>query len=172
MNLLKPAAGGMPEAHHHRMGELPPFNADYNVEGVRVGYKWFESKDLKPLFPFGFGLSYTSYEFSGLHVDAGTHTVSFKVRNTGQRAGAEVAQIYAVLPASTGESNFKRLIGWDRVELAPGDSKTVTVQIDPIYLSIFNVEKNSFELAPGDYIISAGSSSADLPLSKTVHFSE
>ncbi|MGA8161071.1 MAG: glycoside hydrolase family 3 C-terminal domain-containing protein, partial [Acidobacteriaceae bacterium] len=172
MNLLKPVSGGMPEAHHHHMGELPPFDADYNVEGVRVGYKWFESKDLKPLFPFGFGLSYTSYSFSGLHVDAGTHTVTLTVRNTGQRAGAEVAQVYAVLPASTGESSFKRLIGWDRVELAPGDSKTVTVTIDPLYLSIFNVEKNSFELTPGDYMIFAGSSSADLPLSKTVHFSE
>ncbi|MGB6868010.1 MAG: glycoside hydrolase family 3 C-terminal domain-containing protein [Acidobacteriaceae bacterium] len=172
MNLLKPVSGGMPEAHHHHMGELPPFDADYNVEGVRVGYKWFESKDLKPLFPFGFGLSYTSYSFSGLHVDAGTHTVTLTVRNTGQRAGAEVAQVYAVLPASTGESSFKRLIGWDRVQLAPGDSKTVTVTIDPLYLSIFNVEKNSFELTPGDYRIFAGSSSADLPLSKTVHFSE
>ncbi|HZZ37549.1 MAG TPA: glycoside hydrolase family 3 C-terminal domain-containing protein [Acidobacteriaceae bacterium] len=172
MNLLKPAAGGMPEAHHHRVGELPPFNADYNVEGVRVGYKWFESKDLTPLFPFGFGLSYTTYEFSSLHVDAGTHTVTLTVRNTGQQAGAEVAQIYASLPDSTGESNFKRLIGWDRVELAPGDSKTVAVKIDPVYLSIFSVDKNSFELAPGDYKIFAGSSSADLPLSKTVHFSE
>jgi beta-glucosidase len=162
----------MPEAHHHRVGELPPFNADYNVEGVRVGYKWFESKDLNPLFPFGFGLSYTTYAFSSLHVDAGTHTVTLTVRNTGQQAGAEVAQIYASLPDSTGESNFKRLIGWDRVELAPGDSKTVAVKIDPVYLSIFSVDKNSFELAPGDYKIFAGSSSADLPLSKTVHFSE
>ena len=171
MNLLKPASGGMPE-HHHRMGELPPFDADYNVEGVRVGYKWFESKDLTPLFPFGFGLSYTSYEFSGLHVDADTHTVTFTVRNTGHRAGTEVAQIYAALPKSTGESDFKRLIGWDRVDLAPGDSKTVTVKIDPLYLSIFNVDKNSFELTPGDYMIFAGSSSADLPLSKSVHFSE
>ncbi len=168
MNLLKPPAN--PNPAHHRMGELPPFDADYNIEGVRVGYKWFESKDLKPLFPFGFGLSYTSFEFSGLSVDAGTHAVTFTVRNTGQRAGAEVAQVYAVLPSSTGESNFKRLIGWDRVELAPGDSKTVTVNVDPTYLSIFNVEKNAFELAPGDYMIFAGSSSADLPLSKSVHF--
>ncbi|HEY1807973.1 MAG TPA: glycoside hydrolase family 3 C-terminal domain-containing protein [Acidobacteriaceae bacterium] len=170
MNLLHPA--GNPNPAHHHMGELPPFNADYNVEGVRVGYKWFESKNLKPLFPFGFGLSYTSYAFSDLNVDAATHTVTFTVRNTGERAGAEVAQIYAALPASTGESDFKRLIGWDRIELAPGDSKTVTVTIDPTYLSIFNVQKNSFELAPGDYMIFAGSSSADLPLSKTVRFSE
>jgi len=171
MNLLKPASNPNP-AHHHRMGELPPFDADYNVEGVRVGYKWFESKDLTPLFPFGFGLSYTSYEFSGLQVDADAHTVTVTVRNTGQRAGTEVAQIYAALPKSTGESDFKRLIGWDRVDLAPGDSKTVTVKIDPTYLSIFNVDKNSFELTPGDYMIFAGSSSADLPLSKSVHFSE
>ena len=67
----------------------------------------------------------------------------FTVRNTGSRAGTEVAQVYAVLPASTGESTFKRLVAWDRVALAPGESKTVTLKLDPLYLSIFDVGKNS-----------------------------
>jgi len=156
-----------PGAGRRRPEELPPF--DYNAtEGVRVGYKWFESQNETPLFPFGFGLSYTSYEYSGLN--ASQHEVSFTVRNSGSRAGTEVAQVYAVLPASTGESTFKRLVAWDRVALAPGESKTVTLTLDPLYLSIFDVSKDAFALAPGDYTIVAGSSSADTPLSATIQF--
>jgi len=91
------------------------------------------------------------------------------VRNSGSRAGTEVAQVYAVLHASTGESTFKRLVAWDRVALAAGESKTVTLTLDPLYLSIFDVSKDAFTLAPGDYTILAGSSSTDTPLSATVH---
>jgi beta-glucosidase len=91
------------------------------------------------------------------------------VQNTGSRAGTEVAQVYAVLPPLTGESTFKRLVAWDRVPLAPGESKTVTLQLDPLYLSIFDTDKNAFSLAPGDYTILAGPSSADTPLTATVH---
>ena len=153
MDLIKNPGPG-----RHRPGELPLFDAPA-TEGVRVGYKWFESKQEQPLFPFGFGLSYTTYEFSNLK--ASEHEVSFMVRNSGNRAGTEVAQVYAVLPASTGESTFKRLVGWDRVALAAGESKTVTLKLDPLYLSIFDVGKNKFALAPGDYEILAGSSSQD-----------
>ena len=157
---------GAPGAGRRRPEELPPFDYDA-TEGVRVGYKWFESEHKDPLFPFGFGLSYTSYEYSGLN--ASRHEVSFTVRNSGSRAGTDVAQVYAVLPASTGESTFKRLVAWDRVALAAGESKTVTLTLDPLYLSIFDVSKDAFTLAPGDYTILAGSSSTDTPLSATVH---
>ena len=158
-----------PGARHHAPGEIPLFDAPA-TEGVRVGYKWFESEKKDPLFPFGFGLSYTTYEYSGLN--ASQHEVTFTVHNSGSRAGTEVAQIYAVLPASTGESTFKRLVAWDRVSLAPGESKTVTLKLDPLYLSIFDVSKNSFVLAPGDYTILAGSSSAETPLSATIHIAQ
>jgi len=161
--------GSLPESGFHKES---PFDANYNVEGARVGYKWFESEHKTPLFPFGFGLSYTTYEFSDLHVDAAQHTATLTVRNTGSRAGTEIAQVYAVLPASTGENNYKRLIGWDRVALNPGESKTVTVSMNPLTLSIFNVEKNSFLMVPGDYQILAGSSSADTPLTATMHVSQ
>jgi len=162
MNLVThPGAGG-----HHRPGEMPLFDAA-TTEGVRVGYKWFESEKKEPLFPFGFGLSYTTYSFSGLK--ASRQEVTFMVRNTGNRAGTEVAQVYAVLPVSTGESTFKRLVAWDRVDLGAGESKTVTLKLDPLYLSIFDLGKNSFVVAPGDYVIFAGSSSADSVLSTTVH---
>jgi beta-glucosidase len=163
------ASGGMPESGFHEPG---PFDADYSAEGARIGYKWFESEHKTPLFPFGFGLSYTRYEFSGLTVDSAQHTASFTVRNDGSRAGDEVAQVYAVLPASTGETAYRRLVGWDRVALGPGESKTVTVTMNPLTLSIFDVAKNSFTMAPGDYQILAGSSSADTPLTATMHVAQ
>ena len=162
--------GSLPEAAHHDIET--PFDVNYNIEGARVGYKWFESEHKTPLFPFGYGLSYTTFAFSDLTVDEAQRTASFTVRNTGARAGAEVAQIYALLPASTGESAFRRLVGWDRVNLAPGEAKTVTVAMNPLALSIFNVEKNAFTLVPGDYTILAGASSADTPLHATMHVAE
>ncbi len=155
-----------PGPGHHRPGELPPFDYDA-TEGVRVGYKWFESQQLTPLFPFGFGLSYTTFEFSGLN--ASQHEVTFTVKNSGSRPGTEVAQVYAVLPAATGESTFRRLVAWERVALAPGKSKTVILTLDPLYLSIFDTTSNAFTLAPGDYTLLVGSSSADTPLARTVH---
>jgi beta-glucosidase len=94
-------------------------------------------------------------------------TVSVAVKNTGKRAGKDIVQVYATLPAGTGEPP-KRLIGWEKVQLAPGESKTVNLTIDPLYLSIFNESKNGFEMAGGDYKIWAGASSRSLPLSETV----
>ena len=152
-----------------RRNRPTPFDVDYNIEGARVGYKWFESQHETPLFPFGYGLSYTTYAFSDLKVDAAQHTATFTVSNTGPRGGTEVAQVYAVLPASTGEDTYKRLVGWDRVTLAPGESKTVTVDMNQLTLSIFDVAKNAFVMVPGDYTIEAGSSSADTPLQATMH---
>jgi beta-glucosidase len=158
-----------PGERHHRPGELPLFDAPA-TEGVRVGYKWFESEKKDPLFSFGYGLSYTTYEFSGLK--ASSDEVTFSVRNSGSRAGTEVAQVYATLPAATGESNFKRLVAWERVAVGPGESKTVTLKLDPLYLSIYDTAKGAFALAPGDYTISAGSSSSDTPLTATVHVAD
>ena len=160
-------SGRLPEAAHH--AEPVPFDVNYNIEGPRVGYKWFESRHETPLFPFGYGLSYTTFTFSDLSVDAMQRTATFTLSNTGSRAGAEVAQVYAVLPASTGEDTYKRLVGWERVTLAPGESKTVTVPMNQLTLSIFDVEKNAFVMAPGDYTLFVGSSSADNPLHATVH---
>ena len=117
----------------------PPFDVNY-TEGLKVGYKWFEAEHKQPLFPFGYGLSYTTYAYSALKADANTRTVSFTVTNTGRRAGAEVAQVYVTLPSAAGEP-FKRLIAWERVQLKAGESKTVTLPLDPLYLSIFNAGK-------------------------------
>jgi beta-glucosidase len=158
-----------PKPHWKRIAAgLPAFQISYN-EGVKVGYKWYDAENKPVLFPFGFGLSYTTYSYSNLRVTAeNSPTVTFTVSNTGNRAGAEVAEVYAGLPASAAEPP-KRLVGWSKVKLNPGESKEVTVEVDPKLLSIFNVERHEWELVPGEYRFMAGSSSQDLPLSETVN---
>jgi beta-glucosidase len=148
-------------------GKHPPFDLNY-TEGAEVGYKWFEAKNRQPLFPFGFGMSYTSYAYSGLTVDDAQRTVRFTVRNTGERAGTEIAEVYVALPAAAKES-YKRLVAWQRVKLAPGESKEVTLAIDPLYVSVFNTDQNGWQLLPGEYKVMAGASSSDTELHGTLH---
>jgi beta-glucosidase len=149
---------------------FPPFDVNYD-EGLKVGYKWYEAEGKQPLFPFGFGLSYTTFAYANLRATVGKEwQLTFDVTNTGRRAGTEVAQVYALLPASAGEP-FKRLVGWEKTALAPGETRPVTVTVDPQYLSIFNVETNSWELVPGEYKIYVGGSSVNTPLSATVRLS-
>jgi beta-glucosidase len=141
---------------------MQPFDVNYN-EGLKVGYKWFEAERKEPLFAFGYGLSYTTYQYSDLKVDGKDGSVSFRVKNTGQRGGAETAQVYAMLPAAAGEP-FKRLVAWEKVTLAPGESKAVSLKLEPHYLSIFNAEKDAWELTPGEYTVLVGPSSKETPL--------
>ena len=146
---------------------LPVFQVTYD-EGVKVGYKWYDAENKPVLFPFGYGLSYTTYSYSNLKVTAGkTPQVSFTVTNTGTRTGAEISEVYAALPAAAAEPP-KRLVGWSKVKLDPGESKEVTVEVDQKYLSIFNVEQNGWQLIPGEYTFLVGGSSRDLPLKETV----
>jgi beta-glucosidase len=132
-------------------------------EGAAVGYKWFEEQHKKPLFAFGFGLSYTTYAYSGLGVDAGTKTVRFSVKNTGKKPGTEIAEVYARLPKGTDEAN-KRLVGWTRVVLSPGESRMVSVPIDERVLKTFDEGKNAWNMTPGDYQVLVGGSSDNTPL--------
>jgi beta-glucosidase len=147
-----------------------PFDAVYD-EGLKVGYKWYDAEKKEPLFPFGFGLSYTTYAYSELKTasDSGL-TVKFKVKNTGTRAGEETAQVYLTLPASTHEPP-RRLVGWSKIALRPGEQKDVTVKVDPQMVSVFNVDRNSWEVVPGEYKVWAGASSRDLPLRATITLS-
>src|SRR5271170_141063 len=164
-----PASGNFtgPVSPATRAAGLPPFQTTYD-EGVKVGYKWYDSEKKPVLFPFGFGLSYTTYEYSGLTVTPGQNVeVSFTVANTGSRNGAEIAEVYAALPASA-EEPPKRLVGFTKVKLETGEKRTVTVEVDPKYLSIFDVKKNGWTLVPGDYTFLVGGSSQDLPLKTTV----
>ena len=144
--------------------------SNYSVhydEGSKVGYKWFEAEHKQPLFAFGFGLSYTTYAYSGLTVAANAKAVRFTVKNSGTRAGTEIAEVYARLPKDAGES-FRRLDGWKRVTLAPGESQTVTVELDPRALQTFDEANNRWNFAPGDYEVFVGSSSDNTPLTGTL----
>ena len=132
-------------------------------EGPKVGYKWYEAEKKQPLFAFGFGLSYTTYEYSGLSVDSAAKTVRFAVKNTGKRAGTEIVEVYAKLPEDADES-FKRLVGWKRLLLSPGESQTITVAIDDRPLQTFDEASNRWIFAPGDYQILVGASSDNVPL--------
>ncbi len=139
------------------------FDIEYD-EGLLVGYKWYDAKDKQPLFPFGYGLSYTTYSYSGLKASAAQ--VTFDVKNTGKRAGAEIAEVYATLPQAAGEP-FKRLVAFQKISLEPGESKSVTLDLNPHYLSIFDEDKKGWELVQGEYTVQVGGSSRDLPLRGT-----
>jgi beta-glucosidase len=138
-------------------------------EGIKVGYKWYDAEKKDVLFPFGFGLSYTTYSYSGLTVTPGaTVKVTFTVTNAGARAGAEIAEVYAALPASAQEPP-KRLVGFSKVKLDTKQKQTVTLEIDPKYLSIFDEQKDAWSLIPGEYTIMVGGSSDKLLLKATVN---
>lgn len=145
-------------------------NVQYS-EGVDVGYRWYEANGLTPLFPFGFGLSYTSFGYSNLHVGAltagGQATVTATVTNTGSRAGADVAQLYVTDPSSV-SGQPRALEGFQRVNLAAGASTTVTFPVTQQNLRYWDSGSNNWATATGNYTISVGDSSANLPLTGTL----
>jgi beta-glucosidase len=146
--------------------ERPGFAADYN-EGARFGYKWFDSEGKQPLFPFGYGLSYTKFRYSDLHVDPAAKTVTFTMENIGALDGTEIAEIYVGLPKASGE-HFRRLAGWQRVEVNSGKQKVVTVPLEPLAIATFDEKKDAWAWAPGKYTVFVGGSSRDLPLQTEV----
>ncbi len=149
-----------------------PFPVDYS-EGFLVGYKWDDANNLTPLFPFGFGLSYTTFSFSNvtlinnLSAANPNFQVSFDLTNTGAVAGSEVAQVYLELPASTNEPP-KRLVGWQKVFLQPAQHQQVTVEVDENDsshpLSWWNTSTNSWQISPGTYNVYVGNSSSKTSL--------
>ncbi len=143
------------------------FPVAYYVEGMAVGYRWFQEKKIKPLFPFGFGLSYTRFTYANLKVNPGAKSVSFNLRNTGALPGDEIAEVYVTLPSSAGEP-FRKLAAWKRVSLAAGATQTVEIPIDQLYLSTYSTTSNSWSRPAGDFLIEAGGSSSDLPLHQSL----
>jgi beta-glucosidase len=148
------------------------FHVDYNVEGADVGYRWFARKGLTPLFPFGHGLSYTSFRTSDLSAreQDGTVTARFTVTNTGARAGADVPQLYVAKPGTDGF--VTRLAGFKRVSLAPGESAQVEVKVDARVLAHFNATKRQWRIAAGAYQVRLAADALDAGLSTTVDLPE
>ena len=141
------------------------------TEGRQVGYRWFQAQGISPLFAFGFGLSYTTFELSDVAVSTtatdGTQpiNVSLTVTNTGSVAGAEVPQVYLGVP-SQGQPP-KRLVGFTKVHLAPGEAQRVTITIDPAAtnhpLSVWDPGTNAFVVPQGEFAVHVGTSSDDTP---------
>jgi beta-glucosidase len=140
-------------------------------EKLEVGYRWYDATGTEPLFPFGYGLSYTTFQLSNLGIAARPipgpielHvSVNVTVTNTGKRAGAEVVQVYVAQPLANGEPP-RQLRGFAKVFLAPGRSKRVSIALDPRSFSIYSVDEHRWISPNGTYEILAGTSSRDLPL--------
>ena len=145
-------------------------------EGLFVGYRGYERNRITPQYPFGYGLSYTKFRYSDIEVDPlvlkrnilgkndNLVRVSFRVRNNGQRAGAEIAQLYVAPVNPPVERPLKELKGFQKVFLKPGESKKVTITLDRRSLAYFNVATRTWDVAPGVYKILVGSSSQDIEL--------
>jgi beta-glucosidase len=165
-DLPRPIIPHPPMAGDQRLSGPPgDFDVRY-TEGREVGYKWYDAERKPVLFPFGFGLSYAVFNYSDLTARAdsvGDVVIKFKIQNSSTRNGTEVAEIYASLPDSAGEPP-QRLVGWKRVELAPGEARNVTVSIERKNLCVFDVQSNSWKFIPGVYMLHVGGSSRDLPL--------
>jgi len=142
--------------------EYPGVNLqEYYREQLNVGYRWYGAHQVKPRFPFGFGLSYTTFSLSGLNL-AG-RKVSVTLSNTGNAAGAEVVQLYVQFPASAGEPPLQ-LKGFQKVLLDPKQTQSVNFELSDRDLSIWDVNVHNWRTVSGTYVIYVGTSSQSLPL--------
>jgi beta-glucosidase len=138
-----------------------PTVIDYH-EGAEVGYRWLARSGDKPLYPFGHGLSYTRFAYSDLETTGGeTITATFTVTNTGEREGADVPQLYLT---SAPDEKRMRLLGFERVELAPGEAREVTLTADPRLLARFDGAANRWRITDGAHEVALGKSAGDLML--------
>jgi beta-glucosidase len=160
--LPRPVLDGYPQVEERR------FDVDYH-EGAAVGYKWFDLKGMQPLFSFGHGLSYTSFDLSGLRasVSGGVLSASFTVRNSGKLRGKEVAQVY-VAPLGASWEAPKRLAGFKKVDLSPGASATATVTIDPRLLAMYDPASKRWKVSGGDYRLTLAADAGSAPAASVV----
>ncbi|QIZ08203.1 glycosyl hydrolase [Priestia megaterium] len=146
-------------------------------EGIFVGYRYYDKKNLEPLFPFGYGLSYTSFEYSNLSIskkemkDSDTVTVTVNVKNTGAVIGKEIVQLYVKDVTSSVIRPEKELKGFEKVELQPGEEKTITFRLDKRAFAYYNVELKDWHVETGDFEILIGKSSKDIVLMDTLYVS-
>jgi beta-glucosidase len=152
-------------AYGHYPGEN--LHVEY-AEGIYVGYRGFDKHDVEPLFPFGHGLSYTTFDYSQLKVSPGkivagkTVSVSVTVRNSGTRAGAEVVQLYLQPPPSRVDRPVKELKGFGRIMLQPGETRTVSFELDKAAMSFYDSAVHDWVAEPGRFTVLVGASSRDI----------
>jgi beta-glucosidase len=163
-----------PDTALHEMG-ADGRPVDYTIQHIKygdklmVGYRYWTTVGKKPLFPFGFGLSYTTFKFSNLHVPAtakagATVPVSFDVTNTGKVEGAEVAQLYVSDPSAKVDRPERALKGFEKVRLNAGETKHVTLQLDARSFSYWDEAAHKWTIDPGKFVIRVGDSSENTPL--------
>jgi beta-glucosidase len=154
------------ETPTHTPEQWPGVNgtATYS-EKLEVGYRWYDAQKVEPLFPFGFGLSYTKFSLANL--SASPEEVSVDVTNSGAREGCEVVQVYVSAPPQAGEPP-KQLKGFMKVKLEPGETRHLTVVLDPRAFSIWDTKTNQWSAVPGQHEIWVGNSSRNLPLHANV----
>jgi beta-glucosidase len=161
----------------HAYGEASYPGVDGAVtyaEGILVGYRWHDARGIRPLFPFGHGLSYTSFEYGKMTTDKRSYgsdeviRARLLLRNKGRRAGAEVVQLYASLPRSGVERAVKELKAFAKVQLEAGETREVALEIPASSLAYWDEAEGSWKVEPGEYLLQAGSSSGDLRQRATV----
>ncbi len=145
----------------HAIGEYNDNNCEYK-EGLLVGYRYYDTKNVEPLFPFGHGLSYTEFKYSNLKIDPAALTVSVDIANSGKVKGREVAQLYIRDVESSVPRPIKELKGFEKVELAPGETKSVVFKLDQRSFSFYDAQAKRWVAEPGQFEILVGSSSKDI----------
>jgi beta-glucosidase len=177
-------SGHLPISWERKITDNPSYNSYYPEpgtnqivyrEGVFVGYRGYEHTHTDPMFPFGFGLSYTTFRYSNLKIEAaqeGSFRVGFDVQNTGRRAGATVAQLYVGERAPTVERPGKELKGFERVFLEPGESRHLVLPLGPRSFSYFDVKAGAWRANPGVYNLMLGDSSQDIRLKGTLQLNQ
>ena len=159
----------------HATHSFPGDESVTYTEGILVGYRWFDTKNVEPLYPFGYGLSYTNFEFSNLKTDKENYNadetinVTFTLKNTGDVDGKEVAQLYVSDPDSHVEKPAKELKGFTKVLVNSGASKTVSMQLPVKELAYYNEVKKEWLVEPGIYHIKLGNSSRHIVAEASVH---
>ncbi len=138
---------------------------DYDIEGVAVGYKWFDRQRSTPLFAFGYGLSYTHFGYAHLQLakQDGRVTARFEVSNDGDRAGVDTPQLYVDMPPESGEAP-RRLAGFGKIALRPGERRTLSLSIDPRLFAVFDAATDRWRIGAGRYTVELGHSSRELVL--------
>jgi beta-glucosidase len=157
----------------HALGEYPGRDGVVRYkEGLMVGYRYFDKQKVDPMYPFGFGLSYTTFAFENLKAAKGEKTVkvTLTVKNTGSVAGAEVVQVYVKDNASSVFRPEKELKGFKKVSLAPGEAKEISFELDETAFQFYDDAQHKWMLEPGVFTIMAGNSSKNVPLNAEVTF--
>ncbi len=162
-------------AHNPTVGNLPGENHEVRYgEGLLIGYRWYDAHELEVAYPFGHGLSYTTFELSGLRVDvledgaAPRVEVTVMATNTGARTGAEVVQVYVSDPAASVYRPVQELRGFSKVRLAPGESREVAVELDGRAFAYWHVARQEWVVEGGEFLVRVGSSSRDIRLSEAI----